>query len=95
MGKGSLRNKYTVKLGEKSKPLLVPPFPFNLGTLNCYLFIRYLDCWVYVDTYKMMTMMMIKTQNSHKSTNFEAITSRFCMIIDINDTYGLYFHAKT
>ena len=42
-----------MKLGKKSKPLLVPPFPFNLGTLNCYLFIRYLDCWVYVDTYKM------------------------------------------
>ena len=48
MGKGSLHKKYTVKLGEKSKPLLVPPSPFNLGTLNCYLFIGYLDCRVYV-----------------------------------------------
>ena len=36
MGKGSLRKKYTVKLGEKSKPLLVPPSPFNLGTLNSF-----------------------------------------------------------
>ena len=31
MGKGSLRNKYTVKLGEKSKPLLVPPSSLKLG----------------------------------------------------------------
>jgi hypothetical protein len=31
----------------------------------------------------------------HNSANFEAITSRFCMVIDINDTYGLYFHAKS
>ena len=44
MGKGSLHKKYTGKLGEKSKPLLVPPSPFKLGTLNSYLFIGYLDC---------------------------------------------------
>ena len=58
------------------------------------------------DTYRMMITMMImmlmiimmimmmKTQNTHKSTNFEATTSRFCMIIDINDTYRIYFLAK-
>ena len=33
--------------------------------------------------------------NSHKSTNFEGTTSRFCMVKDINDTYRLYFHAKS
>ena len=73
------------------------------------------------DTYKMMLMMtmmmmmmmirMIKIQNGHNSGHFEATTSIFCMlialndtygmmmikmlIIDINDTYGLYFHAKS
>ena len=33
MGKGSLRKKYTVKLGEKSKPLLAfsPSLPLQLG----------------------------------------------------------------
>ena len=49
------------------------------------------------DTYKMMmtmTMIMIKTQNCHNLANFAAITCRFCMVVDINDTYGLYFHAK-
>ena len=46
------------------------------------------------ETYWMMMKMMMMITN-HNSANFEAITSRFCMIIDINDTYGLYFHAKT
>ena len=36
-----------------------------------------------------------KTQNSHNSANFEATTSRFRMVVDINDTYGFYFHAKS
>ena len=31
----------------------------------------------------------------HNSANFEAIKSIFCMVIDINDTYGLYFHEKS
>ena len=43
----------------------------------------------------MMMLMMVKTQNSHNLANFEDITSRFCMVIDINNTYGLYFHAKS
>ena len=36
-----------------------------------------------------------KTQNSHNSAKFEATTSRFCMVVDINDTYGLYFPANS
>ena len=36
-----------------------------------------------------------ETQNGHNSTNFEATTSRFCMVIDINDTYRLYFYVKS
>ena len=37
-----------------------------------------------------MTMrMMIKTPNGHNSANFEATFSRFCMVIDLNDTYRL------
>ena len=45
------------------------------------------------DTYRMMMMtmttimrmiMMMKTQNGNNSDNFEATTSRFCMVIDIN-----------
>ena len=39
-------------------------------------------------------MLMIKTQNCHNLANFAATTCRFCMVVDINDTYGLYFHAK-
>ena len=42
-----------------------------------------------------MMLMMIKTKNSYNSDNFDATTSRFCMVIDINDTYGLYFHANS
>ena len=48
------------------------------------------------DTYKMMMLMtmmmmirMMKTQNGHKSAKFEATLSRFCMVIDLNDTYGM------
>ena len=37
----------------------------------------------------MMMVMMIKTQNGHSSTNCEATTSRFCMVIDVNDTYWM------
>ena len=39
------------------------------------------------DTYRMMMMtmimiiMMVKTQNSHNLTNFEATTFKFCMVI--------------
>ena len=36
-----------------------------------------------------------KSQNSHNLANFEATTSRFCIVVDINDTYGLYYHAKS
>ena len=38
-----------------------------------------------------MTMMvrMMKTQNCHNSPNFEATTSRFCMVLDLNDTYRM------
>ena len=39
-------------------------------------------------------MLMIKTQNCHNLANFAATTCRFSMVVDINDTYGLYFHAK-
>ena len=31
----------------------------------------------------------MKTQNGHNSANFEATTSRFFMVIDLNDTYGM------
>ena len=44
------------------------------------------------DTYRMMTsmmMMMMKTQNAHNSDNLEATTSRFCMVIDSNNTYWM------
>ena len=34
----------------------------------------------------MMMIRMMKTQNGHNSTNFEATTSRFCMVIGLNDT---------
>ena len=45
------------------------------------------------DTHRMMTtmmmmMMMMKTQNDHNSDNFEATTSKFCMVRDINDRGG-------
>ena len=40
-----------------------------------------------IDTFKMM--MMMKIQNDHNSANFEATTSRFCMVIDLNDTYEM------
>jgi len=51
-----------------------------------------------IDTYRMMMLMMrtirmMETQNAHNSDNFETTTSRFC--IDINDTYRLYFYAKS
>ena len=36
-----------------------------------------------------------ENETNHNSANFEATTSRFCMVIDINDTYGLYFHEKS
>ena len=36
-----------------------------------------------------------ENQNGHNLANFEAKTSRFCMVIDINDTYRLYFHVKS
>ena len=39
---GKPSQKKPVKLGKKSKPLLLPPSPFNLGTLNNYFFIAYL-----------------------------------------------------
>ena len=46
------------------------------------------------DTHKMMTMMtmvmmmrIMQTQYGHNSANFEATTSRFCMVIDLNKTY--------
>ena len=37
----------------------------------------------------MMTMMirMMKTENGHNLANFEATTSIFCMVIDLNDSY--------
>ena len=45
------------------------------------------------ETYRMMMMMMMimmimmmKTQNGNNSDNFEATTSRFCMVIDLNET---------
>ena len=46
------------------------------------------------DNYGMMirTIIMIrmmKTKNGHNLANFEAITSRFCMIIDLNYTYRM------
>ena len=37
----------------------------------------------------MMMIMMMKTQNDHNSDNFEAITSQFCMVIDLNETYRM------
>ena len=43
----------------------------------------------------MMMIMVMKTQNSNSSAYFEATTSRFFMIIHINGTYRLYFHAKS
>ena len=36
-----------------------------------------------------------ETQNGHNLANFEATTSIFGMVIDINGTYRLYFHAKS
>ena len=54
------------------------------------------------DTYNMMIMMTMvmmrrrmKIKNGHNSANFEATTSRFSMVIDINDTYRLYFQVKS
>ena len=52
------------------------------------------------DTYKMMMMMImmtrtIKIQNCHNSANFEATTFIFCMVIDISNTYRIYFLAKS
>ena len=53
------------------------------------------------DTYRRMmtttTMMMMmirmirmmKTQNGHNSANFEATTSRFCMVKGLNETYRM------
>ena len=32
---------------------------------------------------------MMKTQNGHNLSNFEATTSRLCMVIDLNDTYKM------
>ena len=47
------------------------------------------------DTYRMMMikmiMKMMKTQNGRYSANFETTTSRFCMALDINDSYRLSF----
>ena len=37
----------------------------------------------------MIKMMMMITQNDHYLTNFQAMTSRFCIIIDLNDTYRM------
>jgi len=42
----------------------------------------------------MIMIMMMETQNGNNSANFKATTSRFCMVIDINDTYKLYFHEN-
>ena len=32
---------------------------------------------------------MMKTQNDHNSASFEVTTSRFFMVIDLNDTYRM------
>ena len=45
------------------------------------------DTYMIMWTAMMMMIMMMETQNGHNSANFEATTSRFCMIIYINDTY--------
>ena len=37
----------------------------------------------------MMMMMVMKTQNGHNLVNFEATTSRFCIVIDLSDTYRI------
>ena len=45
------------------------------------------------DTYKMMMMitmvMMMKTQNGHNSAILKHKASRFFMLIDLNDIYGM------
>ena len=41
------------------------------------------------DTYIMMTMMMmIKTKNGHNLAHFQASTSIFCIVVDLNDGNG-------
>jgi len=39
------------------------------------------------DTYRMVMIRMMKTQNGHNSANFEATTFRFFMVVDLNDDY--------
>ena len=41
-----------------------------------------------------ITIMMMKTQYGHNSGNFEATISRFCMVIDLNDTYRIMMMMK-
>ena len=40
-------------------------------------------------TMMMMMIRMIKTQNGHNSANSVGTTSKFCMEIDLNDTYRM------
>ena len=42
----------------------------------------------------MMLIVMMKPQNGHNLAHFEATISKFCMLIDINNTSRLYFHGK-
>ena len=43
------------------------------------------------DTYKIMMIKIriMKTQNDDNLASFEVTTSRFCMVIDLNDTYRM------
>ena len=40
-------------------------------------------------TTMMMMIRMMKIQNGYKAGNFEATASIFCILIDLNDTYGM------
>ena len=43
----------------------------------------------------LMIIMMMKIKYSHNSANFEATTSRFCMVVDINETYRMMMTMMT
>ena len=43
----------------------------------------------------MMMIRMMKTQNGQTSANFVGTTSRFCKVIDHNDSYRMMIMMKT
>ena len=68
-----------------------------IGFKCVIIYLKWLMAYVLYNNASLLLVLLqlLLTQNSHNWANFKATTSRFCMLIDINDTYRLYFSAKS